>query len=262
MLQKIALIFFALCVGAFNVYSQTGYDIMKKNEAQITCKSTQYENTMTLINKRGQKRIRGVKRYEITDKNNNKSTLIQFIYPADVEGTSLLSIEYNDKDDDRWLYLPALKQSRRIPSADISKSFMGTDFTYEDLEKDNIEKFDYKLTGTESVGDYDCYVIEATPKTAAKKKESGYSKRTLYVTKEHNIVVHVKYYDKNNVFVKEFVGEELKQIDGSEKWRLYKKTMSNIKRASQTVIEIKSYHLNQSINSDYFTKRYIEYVGN
>lgn len=261
--MKNIIIFIISTLFSINAFSQvhTGYEIIEKNKEQMTTQNTQYENTMTLINKRGQKRIRGVKRFDVTDANNNKSTLVQFTYPADVKNTCLLSLEHEDKEDDRWLFLPALNSSRRIPSADISKSFMGTDFTYEDLAQDNIDEFDYLYKGDEEFNGIKCHIIEAKPKTEIKKKESGYSKRILYVSIQNFLVIHVKYFNKNDLLFKTFTGEDIRQIRDLNKWRFYKMTMNNIERNSKTVLEIKNYKINEDIKIDMFTKRYIESFG-
>ena len=246
------------CIFALNGYSQTGREVMEKNIIQLTTQSAEYESYMTLLNKRGQKRVREVKRFEITDDNGNKSYLVQFTYPADVEGTSLLTIEYSDRDDDSWLFLPALNQSRRIPSTDISKSFMSTDFTYEDLKKDDIDEFEYKLIGKDTINGIKCNIIEATPKTEKKKKETGYSKRILYVSEQHYLVVCVKYYNKKGAFFKEYIGEDIRQIENTNKWRIFKMTMYNLEREHKTILETKNYLINKGIKEDIFTKRYVE----
>ena len=190
---------FITIISALLVYtltwSQTGIEIMKKNEAQLHASSSQVKNVMTLINKKGNKRVREITRFTIDD-GTNSSLLIRFTQPADIKGTGLLDIENTDRDNDRWLFLPALNQSRRISSSNISDSFMSTDFTYEDIGEEELEEYTYKLVKTDKYNNQDCFVIEAFAKNDKRKKESGYTKRLLYVSKEHYLIVYAKYFDK------------------------------------------------------------------
>ena len=236
----------------------TGLEVMQRNKEQLHCSTMSYDNTLTLVNKNGQKRERSMKRQEKTDANDNKQTLIQFTQPADVKWTALLTIEHSKQDDDRWLYMPALKKSRRIPTSDISKSFMGTDFTYEDLGTEEIEEFNYEYIGqeTESTSGVKCHHIVATPKTPAKAKESGYSKRELFVSADHYVVVHVKYYDKKGALIKEFRGDDLRPV--GSKWRFHSLTMKDLKRKGYTQIKVRNYAIDSEIGDNVFTKGYME----
>lgn len=235
--------------------AQTGMEIMQKNKEMVGFKTLQSDNTLTITNKNGQKRTRKINKTEALDADDNKSMLVTFTYPADVEGTGLLSLE---KTDDRWLYMPSLKQTRRIPSSDLSSSFMGTDFTYEDLESEDISEFNYEYSGLETVDGQKCHHIVATPKTDKKKKESGYSKRELFVTADRYAVLYVRFYDKKGVFFKELKGIDLRKIPNSDKWRFYQMKMTNLKKKSSTSFEVGSYVLDAKLAPDTFTKRSLE----
>lgn len=237
------------------IEAQTGLEVMQRNKDCVSFSTLQSENELTITNKNGQKRTRKIKKIESLDSEDNKSMVVTFTYPADVEGTALLSVE---KSDDRWLYIPALKQSRRIPDSDLSSSFMGTDFSYEDLENEEITEFEYQNLGVENLNGQKCYHIIATPKTKTKQKESGYSKRELFVTTDHYAAVLVKYYDKKGNCFKELRSSDLRKVKNSDKWKFYKMEMVNLKKKSTTTITVDDYVIDQKLSAETFSKRAIE----
>lgn len=235
--------------------AQTGLEVMKLNKDCVSFSTLQSENALTIINKNGQVRTRKIKKLESLDSDGNKSMVVIFTYPADVEGTALLSVE---KTDDRWLYMPALKQLRRIPDSNLSSSFMGTDFSYEDLENEEITEFEYQNLGVENIKGQKCFHIVAIPKTKTKKKESGYSKRELFVTTDRYAAILVKYYDKKGVCFKELRSSDLRKLNNSDKWKFYKMEMVNFKKKSTTTIDVDSYIIDKKLPAETFSKRAIE----
>ena len=116
-----------------------------------------------------------------------------FKAPADVKNTSFLNYSYDDdRDDDQWLYLPALKKVKRISGGSKEDYFMGSDFTYEDMEKRSPNKDSHKLLKTETLNGEVCYVIESTP-----KEEGQYSKRVAWVIKDKWIPLKIEFYDED-----------------------------------------------------------------
>ena len=101
---------------------------------------------MQLIDKNGHKRIRNMKTYS-KDKGDDELKMIFFLSPSDVKNTAFLTYDYanENKDDDQWLYLPALNKTKRIPSSDKDSSFMGSDFTYNDMTKPNLNDYNFKI---------------------------------------------------------------------------------------------------------------------
>ena len=120
--------------------------------------------TMTLINKRGQQRIREVKSFS-KDFGKDKKSVMVFEKPADVKGTAFLSWEYDDpaREDDKWLYMPALKKVRRISGSSRNEYFMGSDFTYDDMGDRNVEEDTHTLLGEENVGGHACWKVKSIP---------------------------------------------------------------------------------------------------
>ncbi|MGD9211410.1 MAG: outer membrane lipoprotein-sorting protein, partial [Desulfobacteraceae bacterium] len=108
--------------------------------------------TMTLINKSGRKRVRQVENYS-KDYDKDKKSIMVFKTPADVRGVAFLSWEYDipSREDDKWLYMPAMKKVRRISGSSKNEYFMGSDFTYDDMGDRNVEEDKHTLLGEESI---------------------------------------------------------------------------------------------------------------
>ncbi|MFQ6084073.1 MAG: outer membrane lipoprotein-sorting protein [Candidatus Aminicenantia bacterium] len=233
-------------------------EIMKKNDQQRKADDERLELVMKLINKKGKERVRQVIQITKTDAEGNQKSLIRFLSPADVKGTGLLTIEHSDRDDDQWLYLPALKKVRRISASDQSDNFMGSDFAYEDMGTEEMGNYDYRLIKTEILDGVKCYVIEAVPNNDKEKKESGYSEREIWIDKDNFVGVQIKYYDKKGELLKIFKASDIRLIDGTNKWRAHRMEMENIKTSHKTVLLFDNFVINKGIEDKFFTQRYLE----
>jgi len=211
--------------------------------------------SMTLINKRGGERRRQLEQFIKTDKDNNRSSLIKFLSPADIKGTGFLSIEYSDQDDDQWLYLPAFKKTRRISSANESDFFVGTDFTFEDLNREDLEDFSYSYLPDAEIEGEACFKILAIPLSPEKILETGYSKRELCIHKENFVLVFANFYNKSNELQKTYHARNLKKI--GEKWRAFYMEMNNLEKSHKTILKFDEIKLDQGVDEEIFTERYL-----
>jgi hypothetical protein len=241
------------------VYCQqmNGYDIMKENDKQYNFSTEENTMTMELINNSGQKRVRSVLRFLKKDENKNTQMLIRFLSPADVKGSGYLLIKNKKKDESRYLYLPALKKARRISSGEDSDNFMGSDFTYEDLDEIDLENFSFKLMGVEKIDDTDCYVIEVTANEET-KKISGYSKRVYFINKMTFVIHKVDFYDRRNSLFKNLVLKDIKLVYANNMYRPHVWIMQNLKTKHQTVLRFQYFKINEKINDDLFSVRSLE----
>jgi outer membrane lipoprotein-sorting protein len=235
----------------------TGYDIMKENDKQYDFSTEENTMTMELINSSGQKRIRSVLRFSRKDGDSNTQMLIRFLSPADVRGSGYLSISHSENGESRYLYLPALKKARRISAGEDSDSFMGSDFTYEDLDEIDLDKFSFTLAGDEKVDDTECFKVEAVPGEAT-KKTSGYSKRIYFVSKTTFVIRRVDFYDRRNVLFKNLILKDVRQVYGDSLYRPCIWTMQNFKTKHQTVLKFEYFKINGEVSDDLFTVRSLE----
>jgi hypothetical protein len=183
-----------------------------------------------------------------------------FLSPADVKNTGFLSYDYDDpdRDDDQWLYLPALKKTKRIAGGDKSGSFMGSDFTYSDMSSRVLERYEYRLLDEGEVRGDPVWIVEAIP-DEKEIEETGYTKSVLFVRKDNHVVVRAKNWVKKGKRNKYMEAMDLEQIDGI--WVPTRLTMST-KKGSQTlhktVIEVSDVKFNQGHDEQMFSVRQLE----
>ncbi len=256
--RVIAALFLAAVLSAITVEAQTeelsGRQIMERNEEQNKGDDEYNKTSMRLINKRGQERNRKMEYSRKTDADDNDKIFMRFLEPADVKGVGLLTIEHSDLDDDQWLYLPALKKVRRISASDQNDNFMGTDFTYEDIRSEKLEKHEYRLVRSEVIDGHDCYLIEALPATEQQKQESGYSRREIWIRKDIFLKIQTKYYDKKGGHFKTEVHRDVVEA-APDIYRPNIMEMKNLKTGHTTQITFDERRINSGIPDRVFTKR-------
>jgi outer membrane lipoprotein-sorting protein len=232
-------------------------EIMKRNDAQTDSRDSMGEFTMKLINKKGKVRSRTVIQYSMTDDKGLEKSIIKFTAPANVKGVGLLTVEEMDQDN-QWLYLPATKRVRRISSNQKSDSFMGSDFTYEDIERNDLDDYTYNLVGEEIISGTDCYIIESRAINEKILNETVYGYTKMWVSKDHFLQIQVNFYNKKNELIKVMRNSEISQLANTEKWRAYHIIMENIKSGHQTELIFKEMQINQGVEESYFTQRYLK----
>lgn len=233
---------------------QTGRDIMLKVYERPDGDTRKSIMTMELINKRGSKRVRTMLSYS-KDYGKDKKTIMFFQQPADVKGTGFLTWDYaNDsKTDDRWLYLPAMKKTRRISGTSAKKEyFMGSDFTYDDLGNRDVDADNHKLLREVSINGQACWVIESTPK----ESDGLYSKNISWIQKDNYMAVKVEYYDMQGALLKLLEVNQIKKVDGF--WAATEMIMTNRQRNHKTIIRLKSMAFNIPVDESLFTVNSLE----
>lgn len=236
----------------------TGLQIMQENDKQFSFKTETSQLTMELINSSNKKRTRTIERFTIRDDNDHTSTLIRFLQPSDVKGTGFLSVEHSKDDESRYLYLPALKKSRRISAGEDSDAFMGSDFSYEDLDQMELNEYSFKLLGNEDIDGKVCYKVEVIPTSSRRKKITGYSKRIYYLNRENFVVTKVDFYDKHGSLLKRLTATDIRQVYDNF-YRAYTLIMENVKTRHKTVLMYKNYSINNSEIDEYmFSLRSLE----
>jgi hydrophobe/amphiphile efflux-3 (HAE3) family protein len=256
--SSVVLIGLLTLAQAASAQAPTGKQIIERNDAMRSVDDEQVELGMQLINKQGQKRDRRVSWMVKNDAQRNQKGLIRFTAPPDVRGTSLLSIENSDREDDQWLFLPALKKSRRISAAGKSDSFVGSDFAYEDLGAEDIDQHDYRLLREDALDGTPVYVVEATPNNDQRRKESGYSRREIFVRKDNAAIARIDFYDRQKELLKVLKARDIHQVPSTKTWRAQTIEMANQKTGHTTVIVYGPFVINKGISDDTFSIRELE----
>lgn len=215
---------------------------------------------MVLVDRHQNQRSRKIRRY-LKDQGEDRQILMFFIEPADVRDTAFLTYDYDDyaRDDDQWLYLPALRKSKRIASSDKSGSFMGSDFSYADMTRRNLDAWDYRLLKEDEVRGSPVWVIEGVPRTAEEIDETGYTKSVVFVRKDNDVVVRAVHWVKEGDKLKYFDMPRLERIDGI--WTPLEMTMTTRKgKATEhhTVLRFHDVRYRQSLDPGLFSVRRLE----
>jgi hypothetical protein len=207
---------------------------------------------MTLRNAQGQTSTRYFKITSFEKLSDGDKSIIVFSRPPDIEGTALLTWTHKKGDDDQWLYLPALKRVKRISSSNKSGSFVGSEFAYEDLSSQEVEKYRYKYLRDEKCGPGKklvCFVSERIPTDA----NSGYTKQVTWLDKEHYRVHKVVYYDRKGAKLKTLWLARYKQYLGKY-WRAHFLRMYNHQTRKSTDMIWGNYRFKSGLAEGDFTK--------
>lgn len=227
-----------------------GLSIIQKVYNRDQPKDQEGKLTMTLINSRGEKRVREIRQF-IKDDGTVEKKIMFFTAPADVRNTSFMNWSYtkSDKEDNQWIYLPALKKTKRISSEGKSDYFMGSDFTYDDLGDRLPEQDVHTFVREESLNGAACYVIKSVPKD----KNYMYSATVTWVDKEKWIGLKKEFYDEDGVHLKTLTVVKNSQI--GKYWLIGASEMHNVKKNHRTSMELKDLTVDKGISDGQFTER-------
>ena len=238
--------------------------IMKQVDARDDGDKSIMDMEMILIDKHGKKRIRTIRSFSI-DQGEDRYNLMFFLSPADVKDTGFLTYDYEaaGKDDDQWLYLPALKKTKRIASSDKSGSFMGSDFTYADLTKRRLEDYNYTFNKKQkevTIYSKKAWVIDSIPRNQEVVEETGYTRSILFVRQDNYMVVRAIHFVKDGGYIKYFDVKRMEPIDNiwtSLEIHMTKKKGRQI--VHKTILTLDNVRYNQkSVDEKMFSVRRLE----
>lgn len=205
---------------------------------------------MVLVDKSGKesKRDMRVKSLEGEGEDGDKSLMI-FDTPKDQKGVAMLTFTHKTKSDDQWLYLPALKRVKKISSRNKSGPFVGSEFAFEDISNQEVEKYKYKYLRDEVVDGMDCFVSERYPED----KYSGYTKQVAWIDKAEYRVLKVEYYDRKKSLLKTLKNTGFKQYL-NKFWQPDLSVMTNHQTGKATRLEYENYQFKVGLDDKDFSK--------
>ena len=238
----------------------SGREIMDKVAQARKLDGSEAVVSMSIVNAKGQSRDRKLSMAtKLFDDGKTEKRIYRFLAPADVKGTGVLVYDYADKADDVWVYLPALRKTRRIVSSQRSKSFMGSEFSYGDLNIPPLDDFTYKLVKEETYDGDACWVIDVAPKNDKIAGDEGYSKKTYWISKDEHAVRKGLYYDLDGELLKELHNDDIKLLDPKKKrYRAMRMEMTNKQNGRRSVFKSEKVAFTPETKDDYFTSRYLE----
>lgn len=204
---------------------------------------------MVLMNARGSESRRHLRLRTLEVPEDGDKSITIFDSPKDIRGTGLLTFSHKVGPDDQWLNLPALKRVKRISSKNKSGPFVGSEFAFEDLSSQEVEKYTYRYLRDEQCREQSCFVIERDPVD----RYSGYTRQVVWIDQEHYRVYKTDYYDRKNSLLKTLTMTGY-QIYGDKFWRPDSMLMVNHQTKKSTELIWTNYEFNIGLKSNDFTK--------
>ncbi len=208
---------------------------------------------MILKNARGDQSHRQMRLRSLEVIGDGDKSLTIFETPPDIEGTGLLTFSHKVEDDDQWLNLPALKRVKRIASKNKSGPFVGSEFAFEDLSSQEVEKYTYKYLRDELLAGSECFVVERYPVD----KYSGYTRQVVWLDKAHYRTLKVDYYDRKASLLKSLTSTEFEEyLD--KFWRPGRMTMFNHQTGKSTELIWRDYQFSTGLADADFTRNSLQ----
>ncbi len=212
--------------------------------------------TMQMTDRRGKTRTRktrGFRKYY----GDEKRTVIFYLEPSNIKGTAFLTWDYPDadKDDDQWLYLPAMRKVRRISASDRGDYFLGTDLSYEDIKLEtrvSMEDYRRRTVGEDEVDDHHCYLLEAIPVDRETAKELGYGKVEQCVDSEIWMVRRTRFWDTKGNPLKTVYFRDIRKVQGI--WTQHRIEVAHHKTGHRTLFLFSEVDYRHGVDDGLFTR--------
>jgi hypothetical protein len=205
----------------------------------------QVDLEMVLHDRRGDTstRVLRIKQLEIAD--DGDKLLVVFDTPKAIKGTALLSYSHKLSSDDQWLYLPAIKRVKKIASRNKSGPFLGSEFSFEDLSAQEVERYTYSYVGDEVLNGQPCFVVERYPVDS----HSGYAKQIVWLDESEYRIHKIEYYDRRESLLKTL------EVDGYELhsdvfWKAGRMTMQNHRTHKGTQLHWRNYRFDTGLTNE------------
>lgn len=207
---------------------------------------------MTLEDKKGNARSRKFIMLRLDEKEGGRQKYYTyFLEPSDIKGTTFMVWKEPVEDDARWIFVPAVDLVRRISAKDKGSSFVGSDFSYEDVSGRHWTDDEHLLTGTETRGDKECYVIESVP-----KGKDAFSRKVSWISKTEILPVREEYYDRKGGLERVF--ESLTIEDAGGYLTVTRRKMTNTQKEHSTTVVFSDIEYDIGLQEDVFTERYLK----
>ena len=237
---------FWLLVGCVAAFAQDARQIVTESQDRSRSKSQRYEGTLEVI---GSSSKVSLKRwtYERIGAFGASKSILRFTAPPEVKGVALLIVNHTDRASDQWMWTPAIERDRRIALQDRSTRFFGTDFSFEDLEERDVNQYDFKLLGEETIDGAACWKVESKPKES---KSSQYTSLVLAIRKDNYVTAQIESFSKDKL-VRRIHYSDLEKIDNI--WTPRTVEVLDVGRNSRTVLKLEKLQYNVPMKEEDFT---------
>jgi hypothetical protein len=227
-------------------HAQDARQIVAESQRRSQSKSLQYEGTLEVL---GSANKVSVKHWEFARMGSfgASKSILRFTAPAEVKGVALLIVNHPDRASDQWMWTPGIERDRHIALQNRATGFFGTGFSFEDLEERDVNRFDYKMLGTDTVDGQQCWKIESKPKES---KSSQYTSSVLFVRKDIYVAIQIENYIKDQLVRRIHYSDIQKQDDI---WTARTIEVYDAKRRSSTVLKLEKVRYNVPMKDEEFT---------
>ena len=229
-------------------YSQDAKEIIKKSDELIKSKSSYAEVSMTIV-KTDWSRTIGMKMWALEP----DYAIIYITEPARDKGTVTLK-----RKKEVWNWIPTAQKVIKIPPSMMLQSWMGSDFTNDDLVKESslINDYTHTIIGEENFNEYDCYKIESIP-----KPDAGvvWGRLLTWISKEEFFQLKVEFYDEDDFIVKSYLGSDIKELGGRTipaHWEM----VPVDRPGEKTVFNYHEIEFNYNVNESFFSEQNMKRV--
>ena len=215
--------------------------------------------TMELIDQKGRTRKRVLTMLRRNQEDTGQQKYFMYFHePGDVRGLTLMVWKYPGRDDDRWIYVPAVDLIRRIAAEDKYSSFVGSDFSYEDVSGRDAAEDTHRLLGDEVLDDREVFVVESIPRTQA-----AFKRRVSWIAADSSLPLKIEYYDAQDQLQRIFTANAIEDIaagegDARHVYRtIMKRTMENVKTGHRTEVTVTSVAYDLGLSDEDFSERHM-----
>ncbi|MEJ2182627.1 MAG: outer membrane lipoprotein-sorting protein [Nitrospirota bacterium] len=243
----------AVLLLAGSLHAMQAGEIIRKSQSAFLSQGEDFKArvVMKLITKDGKERLREMTMLRKNYTGGEQKYFIYFFRPADVRDMTFMVHKYPGRDDDRWLFVPAINMVRRIAAKDKASSFVGSDFSYEDVSGRDPEEDAHELVREEALNGRDCYVVKSTPKAG----DMDWSHKLTWVDKENFLPLKEEYFDRRGEPYRVFTADEVMNVDGFP--TVTRRTMRNLRSGHRTEVAFIKTEYNVGIKDSLFSERFL-----
>lgn len=254
MLKRFLISAITVLIFAGNVHAMGAEDIIRKSQAAFLYQGDDFRAriVMKLITRNGNERLREMTMLRKNYKAGEQKYFIYFFQPSDVRDMTFMVYKYPARDDDRWLFVPAINMVRRIAAQDKASSFVGSDFTYEDVSGRDPEDDNHELLREEPLGGRDCYVVKSTPMAG----DMDWSYKLTWVDKENFLPLKEEYYDRRGEIYRVFSADEVHDVSGFP--TITRRTIKNLQSGHRTEVAFIKTEYNIGMGDNLFSERFLK----
>lgn len=248
---KTTLLLALLCLPSITLGETDALALMRQVDARAEGETMTGTATLQLIDRRGGTRTQKVRLVRVYEGKDRRSLLF-YDSPAQVRGTAFLTYDYADaaREDDQWIYLPALRKPRRVSASDRGDYFLGTDLTYEDLKrpsKVNLDDWVFESANPVPLNGIELQAVKARPVSEAVAKELGYGRSLIYVDPATAMLHRVEFWDLQDRPLKVIDMSDIRQVDGI--WTAHRIQVQHHKTGHQTLLEFEHIAYDQPVDT-------------